>query len=80
MHILSKEDVEKNKVNNIIVDNLKKSFKILRSESAVKGTTNGNARSVYRTGIKLAALNSKSERCITKVRDWNLELALCVMS
>ena len=63
--MLTNEEVNDNKVNKIIVDNLKGSIKLLKSQSA--GTMKENIRKAYRTGLKMATLGCKDKKCMKKV-------------
>ena len=63
--LISEEESNDNKINKQIVDNLKSSFKILKSQSA--GTMNENVRYAYRTGIKLVTIGCKQQRSLRKV-------------
>ena len=53
-----------NQVNKQIVNSLKNSFKILKSDSS--GTMKESVRLAYSTGLKMAALGCKENRSIRK--------------
>ena len=63
--MLTNKEVNDNKVNKIIVDNLKDSIKLLKSQSA--GTVKENVRKAYRTGLKMATSGCKDQKSMKKV-------------
>ena len=63
--MLTDEEVNDNEVNKIIVDNLKDSVKLLKSQSA--GTMKEIVRKAYRTGLKMATLGCKEQKAMKKV-------------
>ena len=63
--MLTDKEVNDNRFNKIIVDNLKDSIKLLKSQSA--GTMKENVRKVYRTGLKMATLGCKAQKSMKKV-------------
>ena len=60
--MLTDEEVNDNKVNKIIVDNLKDSIKLLKSQSA--GTMKENVRKANGTGLKMATLGRKEQKSV----------------
>ena len=53
-------------MNRTIVDNIKESFSVLQSSTG-NGTMRQKAGAIYRAGIKMATLKSKSKKAVGKV-------------